>query len=482
MLFFNIKKCVGFCIGMSLLLTSQVTVLAALPDFTKVVKEYGSAVVNISTVQKASKKYRLPKNYTIPDLPEDSPFGDLFKYFFYGDPNKEESPQFKESKSLGSGFVIESDGYIITNYHVVKDADEIIVRLQDRSEYNGEMIGHDSKSDIALLKIKAKNLPTVKVGISESLEVGEWVLAIGSPFGFERSVTAGIVSAKGRSLPSDNYVPFIQTDVAINPGNSGGPLFNMKGEVVGVNAQIFSKIGGGGYMGLSFAIPMDVAMDVVSQLKRNGVVERGWLGVLIQDVTKGMAETFGLDQPQGALVAKILPGSPAEKAGLQIEDVIVSYNGKIVNRSSSLPPLVGSTDIGSTVDVKVLRNGEYKMLKIKIGKLPNDGVKVSKAKPIAEEASRLGIILSDLTPEMRNDIELSSDYGVLVKKVLGDGVATNSGIKNGDVILKINGQPMKNVTQFNQFVKDLPGGRYLRIYIFRKGQPTFLALKLPKNK
>ena len=313
-----------------------------LPGFTELIKETAPAVVNISTTQKVqSGMPELPEGFEIPDFPEDSPFGELFKYFFEHGGSGGVEPDMRDAKSLGSGSIISEDGYIMTNYHVIKDADEIIVRLNDHRELRAEVIGADQRSDIALVKIDASDLPVVKIGKSADLEVGEWVLAIGSPFGFDYSATAGIVSAKGRSLPKENYVPFIQTDVAINPGNSGGPLFNQDGEVVGVNSQIYSRTGG--YMGLSFAIPIEVAMDVAEQLKTKGRVTRGWLGVLIQDVTHDLAESFGMDHPRGALVAKVLPDSPARAAGLQAGDVIVNFDGKDIRGSSSLPPIVGST-------------------------------------------------------------------------------------------------------------------------------------------
>ena len=305
------------------LLCMQLAQANHLPDFVDLVKETSSAVVNISTTQKIkSGMPQLPEGFEMPELPEGSPFGELFKYFFEQEENGE--PDYHDAKSLGSGFIISKDGYVMTNYHVVKDADEIVVRLSDRRELKGEVIGTDQRSDVALLKIEATGLPVAKIGKSSELEVGEWVLAIGSPFGFDHSATAGIVSAKGRSLPRENYVPFIQTDVAINPGNSGGPLFNREGEVVGVNSQIYSRTGG--YMGLSFAIPVEVAMDVAEQLKTAGRVRRGWLGVLIQDVTLDLAESFGMKHPRGALVAKVLPDSPAIKAGIEVGDVIVGFN------------------------------------------------------------------------------------------------------------------------------------------------------------
>ena len=290
---------------------------AALPDFTVIVENAKNSVVNISTKTKA-KKSSSNESLTIPNLPEGSPFGELFEKFFKPD---EFGGQRRDAQSLGSGFIISADGYILTNHHVIAGADEVIVRMANRNEYVARIIGSDEASDVAVLKVDAEDLPVLEFGDSDEVKVGEWVLAIGSPFGFDHSVTAGIVSAKGRSLPSDNYVPFIQTDVAINPGNSGGPLFNLKGKVIGINSQIYSRTGG--FMGLSFAIPIEMAVDVASQIRESGQVSRGWLGVLIQEVTRELAESFGMDSPHGALVAKVLPDSPAESADLQVGDVIV---------------------------------------------------------------------------------------------------------------------------------------------------------------
>ena len=299
-----------------LLVSMQAHARYNLPDFTELVEENSGAVVNISTTKQNEVKRGLPPGMDIPDLPEDNPFGDLLRRFF-GE-HGGDGEDFFNSRSLGSGFIISKDGYVITNHHVVKGADEIIVKLNDRRELVAELVGSDPRSDIALLKLNATDLPTVRIGSSDDVKVGQWVLAIGSPFGFDASVTAGIVSAKGRSLPSENYVPFIQTDVAINPGNSGGPLFDLDGNVVGINSQIYTR--SGGFMGLSFAIPMEVAMDVVDQIKTHGYVSRGWLGVYIQEVTRELAESFGMDKPAGALVAKILPDSPAEESDIKVGD------------------------------------------------------------------------------------------------------------------------------------------------------------------
>ncbi|NHZ69827.1 MAG: Do family serine endopeptidase [Thermotogales bacterium] len=463
--------------SLALLMTGMANVQAReLPDFTELVEKASDAVVNISTTQKINTgRMNLPEGIEIPDLPEGSPFGDLFKHFF-GEQGGPRMPHPQEAKSLGSGFIISRDGYILTNNHVVKDADEVIVRLEDRRELKAEIIGTDARSDVALLKIKADDLPIVKIGKSDALKVGEWVLAIGSPFGFDRSATAGIVSAKGRALPRENYVPFIQTDVAINPGNSGGPLFNLDGEVVGVNSQIYSRTGG--YMGLSFSIPIEVAMDVANQLKEHGKVSRGWLGVLIQDVTLELAESFGMSKPQGALIAKVMPDSPAEGAKMQVGDIVVSFNGKDIERSSSLPPVVGSTPIGKKVPVKVIRGGRSQTLWVKLGELPEQDEMIAKAETSKTTSDNsLNISVADLTEEQRK--ELGIDGGILVETV-SDGAAGDAGVREGDIILRIDGKMVKNVDEFENMIKKLPVGKSIAILIQRRGGPIFLALKVPE--
>jgi serine protease Do len=357
-----------------------------------------------------------------------------------------------DSQSLGSGFIISSDGYIISNNHVIKNADEVIVRLSDRREFNARVIGADERSDIALLKIDAENLPTARLGTEYDLKVGEWVLAIGSPFGFDYSVTAGIVSAKGRSLPRENYVPFIQTDVAINPGNSGGPLFNLDGQVVGVNSQIFSRTGG--FMGLSFAIPIDVAMEVGE-----------------------LAESFGMGKPGGALIAKVLPDSPAEGAGFHVGDVVLSFNEHEVNRSSDLPPIVGRTRVGTRVPVEVLRNGETRTLYVVTAELPEQEAVTQAAveAPETAEDNKLGLAVTDLTPEQREQME-PKDHGVLVTEVT-DGPARSAGIRKGDVVLMLNGIKVEGSAEFKRLASELPAGKAVSILVQRQGNPIFLALK-----
>jgi serine protease Do len=445
-----------------------------LPSFVDLVKETSSAVVNISTTQKVqSGMPELPEGFEMPEFPEGSPFGELFKYFFEQEENGE--PGYHDAKSLGSGFIISKDGYVLTNYHVVKDGDEIIVRLSDRRELKAEVIGVDPRSDIALLKIDATGLPVAKIGESSDLEVGEWVLAIGSPFGFDHSATAGIVSAKGRSLPRENYVPFIQTDVAINPGNSGGPLFNQAGEVVGVNSQIYSRTGG--YMGLSFAIPIEVAMDVAEQLKTSGKVSRGWLGVLIQDVTLDLAESFGMKHPRGALVAKVLPDSPALASGIDVGDVIVTFNEEEVVNSSSLPPIVGSSKVGVKLPVVVIRNGREKTLYVKLGELPDDeAVEQAAAKTDRKTTNRLGFSANDLSDKQKEELEI--DGGVQVNHLVS-GPALQAGVRKGDIILAIDNISVTDLNQFDNLVKGLPAGKSVALLVQRSGSPTFLALKVP---
>ena len=449
----------------------------SLPDFTELVEDNRAAVVNISTTQRRSlpaDRPRIPRGFEIPDLPEDSPFREFFRRFF----GEGEIEEF-DARSLGSGFIISSDGFIISNNHVVRNADEIVVRLSDRREFTATVVGTDEASDVALLKIEAEGLPVVRLGTGYDLKVGEWVLAIGSPFGFDYSVTAGIVSAKGRSLPRENYVPFIQTDVAINPGNSGGPLFNLDGEVVGVNSQIFSRTGG--FMGLSFAIPIEVAMDVADQLREKGRVSRGWLGVLIQDVTRELAESFGMDKPQGALIARVLDGSPAERAGFEVGDVLLSFDGHAVDRSSDLPPIVGRTRAGREVAVGILRDGEAMTLQVTTDELPageEDEVEVAAVPtPDDVEAASLGLTVRDMTEEERASADIEQS-GVVVTRVSAHGPAERAGIREGDLILMLNNENVAGGDAFSRLVAGLPQGKAVSVLVQREGNPLFLALKM----
>ncbi len=448
--------------------------LAQLPDFTEMVKTNGIAVVNISTTQKAPPEAEnAPEE---PQLPEGMPpeMEEFFKRFL-----NEQGGGYvpRDTTSLGSGFVISPDGYVLTNSHVVKDADEIVVKLSDHRELLAKVIGTDARTDVALLKVDAKDLPAVTIGNPNKLQVGEWVLAIGSPFGFEQSVTAGIVSAKGRSLPGGNYVPFIQTDVAINPGNSGGPLFNMEGKVVGINSQIYSRTGG--FMGLSFAIPMDVVMNVVDQIKATGKAAHGWLGVQIQDVTRELAESFGMKKPQGALVSKVLPDSPAEKAGLQIGDIITEFNGQQIETSGDLPPMVGITPINDKATLKIIRQGETKSLDFKVGLLPDEADKLAEAKVAPKlPHNRLGVNVIDLTDAQRETLQIVKN-GVLVQDV-AKGTAKDAGIQRGDVILRIQNNVVRDAADFEKIVTKLAAGKSVAILIQRQGSPVFLAIKVEK--
>ena len=449
-----------------------------LPDFTELVEEHADAVVNISTSKQTEVKRGLPPGMDLPEMPDGSPFGEFFEKFF-GEHGGNGGDEFFNSRSLGSGFIISKDGYVITNHHVVKDADEIIVKLSDRRQLVAEMVGSDPRSDIALLKLEGDGFPSVKLGDSDAVKVGQWVLAIGSPFGFDASVTAGIVSAKGRSLPSENYVPFIQTDVAINPGNSGGPLFDLDGKVVGINSQIYTR--SGGFMGLSFAIPIEDAMDVVDQLKASGYVSRGWLGVYIQEVTRELAESFGMEKPTGALVAKILPESPAQDTDLQIGDIILSYNSEEVKNSASLPPLVGRTRVGETVKLKIMRNGKTKTVKLEIGQLPEQDQALSKNEVPEEEMenSVFGLVLRPLTEEEMESLELENN-GLLVLEAQ-NGVAKTAGIRKGDVIQMINGEAIETVKAFTELMESLPEGKFISILVQRSHGPEFLAMRIPEK-
>lgn len=457
------------CIAM---LLSFATQARQLPEFADLVEAYGPAVVNISTrANKVDKK----SSGRSPQVPDE--LNDFFRHFFDED-NKLGKP--RPARSLGSGFIISKDGYIVTNHHVVENSREIIVRLSDRREFEAELIGGDKRSDIALLKVKADDLPTVKIGSSKNVRVGEWVLAIGSPFGFDYSATVGIVSAKGRHLPNDNYVPFIQTDVAINPGNSGGPLFNLEGEVIGVNSQIYSRTGG--FMGLSFAIPADMMKVILTQLKEKGQVSRGWLGVLIQDVTRELAESFGMDKPRGALVAKVLPESPAAKAGFQAGDIIIEFNGHAINRSAELPPVVGLTPVDSTVVAQVMRNGKKVDLNVTIAELPTDAeVKATlknNGKTVVNKL--LGLAVRNIEEKEREALDIPEN-GVLISDVIEDSPAFDAELRKGDVIMMLNREDVKDVTHFKKLAEDIEVGHSIPVLIHRGGSPRFLALKIVKD-
>lgn len=438
-----------------------------LPDFTELVAANAPAVVNISTVQHVDAR----SGTDAEELEE------FFRRFF---PPGERRPRLprRAPQSLGSGFVIERDGYILTNNHVVDGADEIVVRFNDRRELTAELVGADPRSDLALLKVEADDLPTVALGRSDGLQVGEWVLAIGSPFGFDYSVTAGIVSAKGRSLPTErneNYVPFIQTDVAINPGNSGGPLFNLDGEVIGINSQIYSN--SGGFMGVSFAIPIDVAMEVADQLKDKGHVVRGWLGVVIQEVNRDLAESFGLRRPHGALVTRVLEDSPAQAAGVQAGDIITGFDDTPIEFSSDLPHVVGRVEVGSESDLHIVRDGTEQTLTVTIGELAGpDGEQTGFRSATEERAARIGLRVEALDEAAAERLDVSGG----VRVVRADGPAADAGIMPGDVITRLNNQEVLDNASFRSVVEALPAGRSVPVLIIRDASPRFLALRVPE--
>jgi serine protease Do len=459
-----IKLAAVLCLG------AAATLAAAqgreLPDFTRLVEEQGAAVVNISTTQ-------TPRRANVPQVPnvEDEEMLEFFRRFIPRQPGPGAGPR-PESRSLGSGFIISQDGYILTNAHVVEGADEIDVRLTDKREFKARVVGADKRTDVAVIKIEAGSLPTVRMGDPGRLKVGEWVVAIGSPFGFENTVTAGIVSAKGRSLPQENFVPFIQTDVAINPGNSGGPLFNMKGEVVGVNSQIYSRTGG--FMGLSFAIPIDVALDIQKQLREKGRVARGRIGVVIQEVTKDLAVSFGLERPRGALVNSVERGSPADKGGVEATDIILRFDGKEVDASSDLPRLVGATRPGTRVAVDVWRKGAPRTLQLTVGELLEERVAMRDAprerKPAAQAANRLGVVVSELSAEQKRELKLQ--HGLVVTEVRADARAD---LRRGDVLLKLvhEGQhtELKSTEQLTRLLAGLDKGAVITLQV-RRGEST----------
>ncbi len=448
--------------------------LAGLPDFTDLYDKQGPAVVSIDVTQRARRS-------RMPELSEDDPFYEFFRRFGQI-PRPRGAPEREfEQQSVGSGFIISSDGYLITNAHVVDGADEVLVKLTDKREFKAKVIGADKRTDVALLKIEAKDLPKVTIGDPEKLKVGEWVVAIGKPFGLENTMTAGIVSAKGRDLPQENLVPFIQTDAAVNPGNSGGPLFNLKGEVVGINSLIFSRTGG--YMGLSFAIPIDLAMNTVAQLKDKGRVTRGRIGVQITEVTKETAESFGLPKAMGALVNSVEKGGPAEKAGLEAGDIIVKVDGREVRSSSELPRIVTMVKPGTKVTLTVWRKGTQRDVAVTVAEMKEEAAATparrggsptpkEKAKP-----NRMGLVLSDLTDDQKKELDLKS--GVLIEDISGP---VRGNVQPGDVILALvsRGQTTdaKSAEQVNSVLSKLDKGASVTLRLKRGDQEFFATLKL----
>ncbi len=440
-------------------LAPQTTVATTqLPDFVQLVEKYGKGVVNISTVREARV------------IEGADPFGfderhaEIFRRFGFpipfGGPRQE-----PERRGTGSGFIISADGLILTNHHVVDGADEIKVRLTDNREFTGKVLGSDAKTDIAVVKIEAKDLPYLTMGNSDELKVGEWVAAIGSPFGLDNTVTSGIVSAKSRKLPSDQYVPFIQTDVAVNPGNSGGPLFNMKGEVVGINSQIFST--SGGFMGLSFAIPSNLAMQIKDQLVKNGKVTRGRIGVVIQSVTQDLAESFGLKTPQGAIVSQVEKDGPAAKAGLQEGDIITAVNGKTIDDSVDMPVIIGSMAPGSTAKLSVIRNNKNMTIDVTVEEAKSEGFTQSGK---ATAANKLGVTVRPLNAEEQTKAETE---GLLVTE--STGAARKAGIREGDIIVNVNGI---KIAKTEDLAKVLEKNKNLRVLVQRRDGRIFIPVRL----
>lgn len=435
-----------------------------LPDFSRLVTVYGTAVVNISVTRELK-----PAGFSADNSPAEENSARDFTRRYYG-----EGTAPTEENSLGSGFIISAEGYLITCAHVVENAREILVRMNDRREYSARLVGSDRRSDIALLKIESTGLPTIVIGDAAKLQVGEWVLAIGSPFGFDSSATAGIVSAKGRTLPNENYVSFIQTDVPINPGNSGGPLFNLKGEVIGVNSQIYS--GTGSFTGVSFAIPIEAAMNIVSQLKNEGRVRRGWLGVSLQDVSSALANAYGLNKPHGALVADILPKSPAAKSDLRAGDIVVEYEGKAIDRSSELPALVGLSMPGTHARFRVFRRNQApQTVVVTLGELKEEfPARPTIRKDRPEGQSRFGFSLSDITGQQRREMDI--DHGASVNDV-EEGRARDAGLRPGDVILEVDGKRVTDVAGFYRLLAHVRPGRPAVLRVRRGMATLFLAIE-----
>lgn len=440
----------------------EAALVTGLPDFTRLVERYGPSVVNVSV---AGSGKTGAKSAPMPGNPKGSPFEDFFRRFGPQVPPEAEAPI---RRGQGSGFIIGSDGLILTNAHVIGDADEITVKLMDRREYSAKLVGLDEQTDVAVIKIDAQDLPAVKIGDAKSLKIGEWVIAIGSPFGFENTVTSGIVSGKSRSLPDGTYVPFIQTDVAVNPGNSGGPLFNMKGEVVGINSQIFSRTGG--YMGLSFAIPIDLAMNIKNQLVAHGSVTRGRIGVHIQDVDQSLAESFGLSKSQGALVSRVEPGGPADKAGIRSGDVIISVDGETINRMAELPAVVAAKKPGTRLEIGVWREGKQQQIEVVVGKFEQDKV-AAMQRDNEVKAGKFGLAVRELTPEEKT--RFNSEEGVVIERA--EGPAAAAGLRRGDVILAVGSTPVNSAEQLVELSQK--AGKTVALLVQRDNQRSYVPLQ-----
>ena len=456
-------------LGLILLAASQIA-SASLPDFATIVEETSPAVVKIIAQAKAPSPAAREQLEELEQLP------DALRRFF-----QDREPQAPRGGGTGSGFIISKEGYIVTNHHVVAQADEVIVRLSDRREFDATVIGTDQRSDLALLQVDANDLPFLQLGKSSELKVGEWVLAIGSPFGLDYSVTAGSVSAKGRSLPTErgeNYVPFIQTDVAINPGNSGGPLFNLQGEVVGVNSQIFTRSGGS--IGLSFAIPAKVVKNIIEQLEVNGEVVRGWLGVSIQNVDRTLAESFDLDRPRGALVAQVGKDSPAERAGIESGDIIVEVDGEQIEVSADLPHVIGLIAPGSKVPVSVIREGKERSVRVEIGALEaNEVARVVASASEPGTLQALGMVVRELQETDENPSDLRG--GVLVTKVDDESAADESGVRAGDILTRFGRTPISRLADMESAIEQIKPGDSVSLRLIRQGSPQFIGIKVPEN-
>ena len=436
--------------------------MAALPDFSDLVSQYGPAVVNISVVQGTKQAAQAQKGSKESDEDQVPP---MFRNF----PFQFQFPQPGPVRGLGSGFIVSGDGIILTNAHVVADADEVTVKLTDRREFKAKVLGSDKTTDVAVLKIDAHNLPMVKIGNSDQIRVGEWVVAIGSQYGFENTVTSGIVSAKARALPEESYVPFIQTDAAVNPGSSGGPLFNLKGEVIGMTSQIFSR--SGGYQGLAFAVPIDVAMQVKDEIQKHGSVAHGLLGVSVQEVNAALAQNFGLKSPSGALVSSVQKDGPGAKAGLQPGDVITKFNGKTIDRSSDLPPQVAALRPGQTASLEVWRNGSSKQVNVTVGKL-EDKTETAAVEQDKSSKEGLGVAVRPLTPKEKRATDLTE--GVVVESV--SGPALRAGVQRGDVIVAVNNTPVKSVDQLRELVRK--SGKTMALLVQREDSRIFIPVTI----
>ena len=436
---------------------------SGLPDFTVLVETQGPAVVNVVTT-------RSMRGGAAGGLPDD-PLFDFFRRFMPNPPEPGPGPEGR-GQGIGSGFIISTDGYILTNAHVVAESNEVTVRLADAREFKGKIVGVDTRTDIALLKVAATGLPTVKLGNSEQLKVGEWVAAIGSPFGFVNTITAGIVSAKGRSLPDETFVPFIQTDVAVNPGNSGGPLLNLRGEVVGINSAIYSRTGG--YMGVSFAIPIEVALDVSKQLQATGKVTRGRLGVQIQPLTPELAKSFKLDNTNGVLVASVEPRSPAEKAGLQPGDVILSFDGKPVLNANELPRVVAATKPGTPVTLEIWRGAARRQVKATLAEFPSENVAQQESSETRTSTNRLGLAVRELAPAQRK--ALGIEYGLIVENIANPSPSTQ--VQRGDIIMAVNNVYFKSLEEFNRIVQQQPAGGIVALLVRRGDAALYIPMRV----